>query len=44
MQKDALLEIDEKVNNEGRMNTFLPNGKPRWDKSHNQIIECNNRQ
>ena len=34
MQKDALLETDGKVNNRGRMNTFLRNGKPRSDKSH----------
>ena len=34
MQKDALLETDGKVNNRGRMNTFLRNGKPRRDKSH----------
>ena len=29
MQKDALLETDGKVNNQGRMNTFLRNSKPR---------------
>ena len=31
---DALLEIDEKVNNKGRINEFSHHGRPHRDKSH----------